>query len=203
MSRPTIKDLQAELMSLKVRHRAIEQENNAVKSDCADLQQKLNMANATVAELMKEIEDLNKLITDANTDKIKHFNKVGELSAENEKLKKELWLNSNMSSKVLEDENTKLKSDYAELEEKYYTQADNYTELNKMHDDLLSKFNKNLDQHRAIEAENQALKAGVEHYKDVIETKRAEIKRFVEAENQLHKEQQPTVINYHNCTFNN
>lgn len=107
------------------------------------LQEQLNMANAKVAELMKEVETLKE---------------------RNEELHRRDKFNN--------DEYRLIKS---ELE-------------------IMSKnFEANLDQHRAIEAENYALKSEIERTNRHINL----------AENQLHKEQQPLVVNhYHNCTIN-
>lgn len=86
------------------------------------LQDKLNMANATVAELMKEVEQR--------------------------------------------------KNDFSYLEEKYLSLSEAHTNLN---------------------AENHSLRKEIERTNRHINL----------AENQLHKEQQPTIINhYYNCTFN-
>ena len=89
------------------------------------LQEQLNMANATVAKLMKEVEQR--------------------------------------------------KNDFSYLEEKYLSLSEAHTNLN---------------------AENHSLRKEIERTNRHINL----------AENQLHREQsvekQPTVINYHNCTFN-
>lgn len=128
------------------------------------LQDKLNYDNKTVAELMKELETLKEL---AHT-------RLHELTCKAESLKS------------LHAQHDTLKSDYALLEEKYYTQSDNYTEVNKEYKDLLDKFTE-------ISAENYALKAEIERTNRHINL----------AENQLSKEQQPLVVNhYHNCTIN-
>ena len=153
------------------------------------LQDKLNMANATVAELMAQNDELKLTITG-------HQLHLAELMKEVETLKElahtrlhELTCKA-ASLKSLHSENEKLKSDYAQLE-------DNYNVLSKHHNDLIYKFNENLEQHKAIEAENYALKAEIERTNRHINL----------AENQLNREQsvekQPLVVNhYHNCTIN-
>jgi len=121
------------------------------------LQEKLNMANGTVAKLIKEVQT------------VKQYAK--KVDAQNE---------------ILRESNATLHADYALLEEKYYTQSDNYTELDKEYKALLDKFTE-------ISAENHALKQENERTNRHINL----------AENQLHKEQQPLVVNhYHNCTIN-
>lgn len=78
-----------------------------MKPTIKDLQQKLNMANKTVAELMEQnakliqsndlhvnenlelseqIDELKQRLTDTTTDKMKYFNRCGEIAAINEKL---------------------------------------------------------------------------------------------------------------------
>jgi chromosome segregation ATPase len=118
-------------------------------------------------ELCEEVETLKKELTDIDT-------------------LKELYANADIYAKNYAIENNKLKSEYSQLE-------DNYNILSKHHDDLIYKFNENLVQHKAIEAETHALKAEIERTNRHINL----------AENQLHKEQQPTIVNhYHNCTIN-
>ena len=100
------------------------------------LQDKLNMANKTVAELMEQVKTL--------------------------------------------------RDDYALLEEKYYTQDAQNTHIQIKLNDLI-------DSHNKVTAENYALKAEIERTNRHINL----------AENQLHKEQQPLVVNhYHNCVIN-
>lgn len=92
------------------------------KPTIKDLQHKLNMANGTVAKLMKEVEQR--------------------------------------------------KNDFSYLEEKYLSLSEAHTNLN---------------------AENHSLRKEIERTNRHINL----------AENQLHKEQQPLVVNhYHNCTIN-
>lgn len=149
------------------------------------LQDKLNYANKVVAELMKEVETLKgqkEMFENAHNKGIAYYE---ELFDSNEKLKSD-YAKLSEQFKEVDMTATKLSTDYALLEERSYTQSDNYTELNKMHDDLLDKYNK-------LSAENYALKAEIERTNRHINL----------AENQLNKEQQPLVVNhYHNCTIN-
>ena len=143
------------------------------------LQQKLNMANGTVAELMAQVKDLQTNSFNLYTEKERL--KTGKELADSGLMEcaKELAMYA--------EQNEKLKSDYALLEEKYYTQSDNYTEVNKEYKDLLDKFTE-------ISAENVALKAEIERTNRHINL----------AENAIHRnEQQPLVVNhYHNCVIN-
>jgi chromosome segregation ATPase len=75
------------------------------------LQQKLNMANNTVAELMEQ----NALLIKQRNDFKRNFNNV------------------NACYEGIYDSYEKLKTDYAELQ-------DDYTEVNKEYKDLLDKF---------------------------------------------------------------
>jgi chromosome segregation ATPase len=99
---------------------------------------------ARVAELMKEVETLKS-----------EYSELEKISNGNIKAFDHLSKTCNdvvNTCNGLTVENEKLKSDYAQLE-------DNYNILSKHHDDLIYKFNENLAQHKAIEAENHALKA--------------------------------------------
>jgi len=146
------------------------------------LQEKLNMANGTVAKLIKEVQTVkqyakkvdaqNEILREENT-KI-HSDYLKELEVGNKgisecysKIDSQNYEISELSKELLE-----VRADYALLEEKYYTQDAINTKLN---------------------AENHALKAEIERTNRHINL----------AENQLHREQQPLVVNhYHNCTIN-
>ena len=156
-------------------------------STIASLQQKLNMANGTVAELIKEVQTVKQYAkkVDAQNEILRESNAT--LHAEIETLKKDRdnfernFNNVNECYEGIYDNYEKLKVDYAELQE-------NYTELNKMHNDLI-------DSHNKVTAENYALKAEIERTNRHINL----------AENVIHeaKEQQPLVVNhYHNCVIN-
>lgn len=157
------------------------------------LQDKLNMANATVAELIKEVQTVKQYAekVDAQNEILRESN--AELNAEVETLKKDKDNFERNFNNIIEcyegiyDNYEELKSDYAQLK-------DNYNVLSKHHDDLIEKFNKNLIQHRQISAENYALKAEIERTNRHINL----------AENAIHRnEQQPLVVNhYHNCVIN-
>lgn len=147
-------------------------------STIASLQQKLNMANRTVAELMKEVQTVKQYAkkVDAQNEILRESNAT--LHAEVETLKKEKdnfernFNNVNECYEGVFDSYEKLKADY--------------TEVNKNYKDLLDKFTE-------ILAENYALKSEIERTNRHINL----------AENQLQKEQQPLVVNhYHNCTIN-
>jgi len=154
------------------------------------------MSNKTMAQLIKEVqtakqyaekvEAQNEILREENT-KI-HSDYLKELEVANKgisecysKIDSQNYEISELSKELLE-----VRADYALLEEKYYTQSDNYTEVNKQYKALLDKFTE-------ISAENHALKQENERTNRHINL----------AENQLHKEQQPLVVNhYHNCTIN-
>ena len=142
------------------------------------LQQKLNMANGTVAELIKEVQTVKQYAekVDAQNEILRESNAT--LNAEIETLKKDKdniernFNNVNECYEGVYDNYEELKSDYAEV--------------NKEYKDLLDKFTE-------ISAENYALKAEIERTNRHINL----------AENQLHNEQQPLVVNhYHNCVIN-
>jgi hypothetical protein len=66
-------------------------------------------------------------------------------------------------------------------------------ELMEQNNELLRRDKLNNEQYRLLQAENHALKAEIERTNRHINL----------AENALHKEQQPLVVNhYHNCTIN-
>ncbi len=121
------------------------------------LQDKLNMANKTVAELMEQNAKIKNDLVFAQ--ELAHV-RLHEITCKASSLK------------TLHEEKSKLELDYQ-------TMADN--------------FEANINQCRAISAENHALKAEIERTNRHINL----------AENQLNKEQQPLVVNhYHNCTIN-
>jgi chromosome segregation ATPase len=164
MSKPTIKSLTEQLEIGKRQYQSVCKEKNAT-------QFLLDNANKEVAQLLQLKAELMKV--------------VETLKEEKETLNSELGVVRGILGEKLE-ENEQLKSEYSQLE-------DNYNILSKHHDDLIYKFNENLVQHKAIEAETHALKAEIERTNRHINL----------AENQLHKEQQPTIVNhYHNCVIN-
>jgi chromosome segregation ATPase len=146
------------------------------------LQDKLNYANKVVAELIKEVQT------------VKQYAK--KVEAQNE---------------ILREENTKIHSDYLkELEvgnkgiSECYSKIDsqNY-EISELSKELLDvradyalleeKYYTQDAVNTKLNAENYALKAEIERTNRHINL----------AENQLHREQQPLVVNhYHNCTIN-
>lgn len=164
MSKPTIKSLTDRLDKVTCeKDYIINEQLKRIRQleGSPKIREQLNMANATVAELMKEVEAL----------KDRNINSSNLL---------------NIEINGLQHTINQLKSDYALLDEKYYTQSDNYTELNKQCADLIYKNNK-------LTAENHSL---------ILEIERTN-RHINLAENQLHKEQQPLVVNhYHNCTIN-
>lgn len=143
MSRPTIKSLTEQLRKANFEVKKLTYINEKQKEVIENESVKLNMANATVAELMEQVKDLQ----------TNSFN--------------------------LYTEKEKLKSDYALLEDNYNFQS--------------QQLNNFVDKQNKITAENYALKAEIERTNRHINL----------AENQLHKEQQPLVVNhYHNCVIN-
>lgn len=150
MSKPTIKDLQEQLSNEKRLRIQAEDANISLQSKLEGspkVREQLNMANATVAELMNEVQTLKEL---AHT-------RLNELRNKAESLKT-------------------LHADYALLEEKYYT-------LDAENTHIQIKLN----------AEIHALTQEIERTNRHINL----------AENAIHREQQPLVVNhYHNCTIN-
>lgn len=145
MSRPTIKSLTEQLETGEKQYQVLRKEKNAIQS-------LLDTANATVAELMNEVETLKEL---AHT-------RLHELTCKAASLKS------------LHSEHDTLKSNYAELEGKYYNVYTDYSNIN---------------------AENHALKAEIERTNRHINLAENVIHEA--------KEQQPLVVNhYHNCTIN-
>lgn len=146
------------------------------------LQDKLNYANKVVAELMKEVQT------------VKQYAK--KVEAQNE---------------ILREENTKIHSDYLkELEvgnkgiSECYSKIDsqNY-EISELSKELLDvradyalleeKYYTQDAVNTKLNAENYALKSEIERTNRHINL----------AENAIHREQQPLVVNhYHNCTIN-
>lgn len=122
------------------------------------LQDKLNMANKTVAELMEQNAKIKNDLVFAQ--ELAHT-RLHEITCKASSLK------------TLHEQKSKLESDYQ-------TMADN--------------FEANINQCRAISAENHALKSEIERTNRHINL----------AENVINaKEQQPLVVNhYHNCTIN-
>ena len=180
MSKPTIKDLQEQLSNEKRLRIQAEDANISLQSKLEGspkVREQLNMANGTVAELIKEVQTVKQYAekVDAQNEILRESNAT--LNAEVETLKKDKdnfernFNNINECYEGIFDNYEKLKVDYAEV--------------NKEYKDLLDKFTE-------ISAENVALKAEIERTNRHINL----------AENQLNREQQPTVINYHNCTFN-
>lgn len=205
MSKPTIKGLQAELYELRAKHARLLSANDSNIKEIVRLkgspkvQEQLNMANGTVAELMKEVETLKKEKDNFE----RNYNKVNESY-------EQLYETHVETTK----ENEKLKFDYALLEEKYYTQMDCYTEVNK-------ELSEMIDSHNKVTAENERIKSDyielekmyndyinrtvkIEYENDALKAEIERTNRHINlAENQLNKEQQPLVVNhYHNCVIN-
>lgn len=142
------------------------------------LQDKLNYANKTVAMLMKEVQTVKQYAekVDAQNEILRESN--AELNAEVETLKKD--------KDNIERNFNNVNECYEGIYDNYEELKSDYAEVNKDYKDLLDKFTE-------ISAENVALKAEIERTNRHINL----------AENQLHKEQQPLVVNhYHNCTIN-
>jgi len=90
--KPTIKDLQEKLASLGARHAVLQGANERNIKEIKRLkgsptvQQKLNMANKTVHDLMQELDELNQRLTDTNAEKMKYFNRYNEIAAIHENI---------------------------------------------------------------------------------------------------------------------
>lgn len=172
MSKPTIKDLQAEVYSLKARHAVLQASNEKLFNEVKRLkgspkvQEQLNMANATVAELMKEVETLKK-----EKDNFEVNYNIGNESYEK-------LYDTHVQTY---EENEKLKSDYAQLE-------DNYSKLDNFYNELIDKYNK-------ATAENHALKAEIERTNRHINLAENVI-------HEAKEQQPTVINHYHNCTIN-
>jgi len=123
MSKPTIKDLQHKLAMQYSRTLELEGELKRLKGS-PKVQEQLNMANKTVAELMKANDALKK---ESNNFE-RNFNNVNECY------------------EGVYDSYEKLKSDYALLE-------NSYTEVNKDYKNLLDKFTEISAENYALKAE--------------------------------------------------
>jgi chromosome segregation ATPase len=178
MSKPTIKSLTEQLEQLRAKHAREITHSVALQARITKLegspkvQDKLNMANKTVAELMEQNDEL------VRRDKLNN-EQYKILQLENKDLSELAHIRLHeitckaSSLKTLHEQKSKLESDYQ-------TMADN--------------FEANINQCRAISAENHALKSEIERTNRHINL----------AENVINaKEQQPLVVNhYHNCTIN-
>ena len=109
-------------------------------------------------------------------DKLNYANKTVAMLMKEVQTVKQYAEKVDAQNEILRESNATLHADYALLEEKYYTQDAENTHMQIK-----------------LNAEIHALKAEIERTNRHINL----------AENAIHRnEQQPTVINYHNCTFN-
>ena len=132
----------------------------------------------TMAQLIKEVQTVKQYAekVEAQNEILRESN--AELNAEIERLKKD--------KDNIERNFNNVNECYEGIFDNYEKLKSDYTEVNKDYKDLLDKFTE-------ISAENHALKSEIERTNRHINL----------AENQLHKEQQPLVVNhYYNCTFN-
>ena len=196
MSKPTIKDLKEKLDKVTCeKDYIIEQQLKRIRhlEGSPKLQEQLKAAHNRIEELVNEnqqlkskvegyrseLDRISTALSESSIDKVKYFNRCGEVAAINEKLfdeheqLKHIYAESEMTSNALVIENAQLKHDLVNAN----------SDIEK----LIKSVND-------VSAENYALKAEIERTNRHINL----------AENVINaKEHQPLVVNhYHNCTIN-